>query len=200
MPPLSPRRRLWPSALAIFLGCVLAIGGGVLYLDIESAEARAVAVARAAVGTALDGYRARLTSPWTTGARSELRGLVDMLLAEHFLVAELYDRAAQPIVKGGRPGIEPIEEAFDASLHAFPADTTTSVYRTRLVGSGLYVQVITQVLDETGKRLGFFEGIYEVPRDTLAEIQLRFFWSLLVALLVSAVLTALIARRLRRGG
>lgn len=188
---------IWLGALLAFFGCVLVIGGGALHLDIESAEARAVATARTSVDAALGGYRARLTSPWTDGAREELRGLVDALLAEHFVIAELYDRAARPIVKGHRPWAQKIEDAFDASLHVFPAETT-SVYRTRLVGSGLYVQVITQVVGESGGRLGFFEGIYEVPGETVGAIALRFGWSLIAALVVSALLTAIVAYRLGR--
>jgi hypothetical protein len=50
------------------------------------------------------------------------------------------------------------------------------------------------ILVDGTRRVGFFEGLYEVPVDVVAELRTRVLWSLVLGVLAAAAGTALLYR------
>lgn len=189
------RRRLAAKVSGIFLVLAALTTGATLYLDVEAVDDRVVVLAEEKTKAFFAGHRDKLAAPWEAGVRSELQALAEELLDNQFIVVELYDRAARPLAEATRATAGAIESAVHLMRHDFPTDAR-SFYKRHFIAGGVYVQVFVPILDGDARRIGFFEGIYQVDGAIVGEFRTRLVWSLALALLAAVAGTALIHRTL----
>ena len=188
-------RRLAAQVTGIFLVLAALTTGVTLYLDLEAVDDRVVVLAEEKTKAFFASHRGKLAAPWEAGVRSELQGLAEELLDNQFIVVELYDRAARPLAEATRATAGDVESGVHLMRHDFPTDAR-SFYKRHFIGDGVYVQVFVPIMDDNARRIGFFEGVYQVDGSVVDEFRARLFWSLALAILAAIVGTALIHRAL----
>ncbi len=179
----------------VFLALAALTTGIMLYLDIEAVDDRVVVLAEEKTRAFFASHRDKLASPWEVGVRSQLQELAEELLDNQFIVVELYDRAARPLAEAARPKSDDVESAVHLMRHEFPLDAK-SFYKRHFIAGGVYVQVFVPIIADDGRRIGFFEGIYQVDGSVVEEFRLRLVWSLALAILAALAGTLLIRRAL----
>ena len=184
-------RYAWLSG--IFLLFAALTTGVTLYLDVEAVDDRVVGMVEEKTKAFFADNRDKLSAPWESGVRSELHDLATKLLDRQFIVVELYDRAARPLAEATSAGAANVESMVHLLRHEFPPDAK-SFYKRLFIAGGVYVQVFVPIIADDGRRIGFFEGIYQVDDDVVGEFRVRLAWSLSLALLAALAGTALIYR------
>ena len=111
--------------------------------------------------------------------------------AGHFLIAELYARNQKVFAEATHGDVETVEQAFNRVKHIFP-DHARATYDKFTIGADLYIRVVSQALDASGEMVGYFEGIYHVASERLAEIQLGVFRTVVVVIAGVALATLLL--------
>ena len=187
------RRRLAARMTGVFLALAALSAGITLYLDVEAVDDRVVAVAEEKTRAFFASHRDKLASPWEVGVRSQLQELAEELLDNRFIVVEFYDRAARPLAEATRAQSDDVESAVHLMRHEFPVDAK-SFYKRHFIAGAVYVQVFVPIIADDGRRIGFFEGIYQVDGSIVDEFRLRLVWSLALALLAALAGTLLIHR------
>ena len=169
--------RVKPGALHRRLAKRLAIGGlaiatllGGIMLGDDLAHLHAAIVART-VGDA--DWLAAVVPPDLDALDAAGKAAIAGRLAEgitarsanprgHFAMAALYDRAQRTVtVSLGREGAEL------APAIGFPHPPKALHGRIRLVGGEVYVEVATALHRADGTQVGWFEGVYHLPRPAL---------------------------------
>jgi HD-GYP domain-containing protein (c-di-GMP phosphodiesterase class II) len=107
----------------------------------------------------------------------------------HFIALALYTRGRQKIMAVLRPGLdtsvmEPHSEDWRKANRL--------EYRTFYIDRLFAVHVFMPLRDRVGSAVGYFEGIYQVDRKTMSDIQGRIAWSLIQVVLVVLVTTVIL--------
>lgn len=177
----------------IFLLLAALTTGATLYVDVEAVDDRVVTLAEEKTKAFFAAHRDKLAAPWEAGVRSELQALAEELLDNQFIVVELYDRAARPLAEATRTTAGDVESAVHLMRHEFPTDAR-SFYKRHFIGNGVYVQVFVPIIGDDARRIGFFEGVYQVDDTVVGEFRIRLLWSLALAIVAAVAATVLIHR------
>jgi hypothetical protein len=191
------KRMLLAKAMGVFLLLAAAFVGTAVYLQIEAVDERVVSLAESKTKAVFDAHPEELAAPFEAGARATLEQFAEGLLGNQFVAVELYDWAMRPLAEAKRPASEAVERRIDQVRHDFPTDSRPR-YRRHFIDNRVYVQVFVPIMGQGPRRAGYFEGLYEVPADVVAELWQRVVWSLILSLLGAAVVTALLVRQFLR--
>lgn len=98
-------------------------------------------------------------------AYQQLTDLAQQLVNQHFLVVELYDRNKQIRLEIIRP-----EQDTDRYRHQFPKASELP-YEFHYVQGELLLIILAPLHDARDSLVGYFEGIYQVDRETCDSIR-----------------------------
>lgn len=194
-------RRLWQFIAAIAgLFALLATAAFLLINELEQIDDQVVGLSESSAEHFLREHHDDILRAWERGRRQAIRQSVHEVLSDNFVIVEVYDLAARPIVEAVRPGYEEMERRLSSDRHGFPS-TRASAYKKFLSDGRLYLQVISPLTGREGQTIGFFEGVYELPEDQQQRLQSRLIMSVGVfggGILLCLTLIALAVRKYRR--
>jgi len=188
-------------AVALLLLVLIAGGITLTVRALEALDDAVVRMSEAAAEHFLVEHHDGLLRAWERGRRQAIRQSVHEVLSDNFVIVEVYDLAARPIVEAVRPGYEAMEQRLSGNRHGFPSDHA-SAYDKFISDGRLYLQVISPILGAEKQIIGFFEGVYELPEAAQADLLhqlLRQLAALGAGLVAAAGLFWLALRRYRRG-
>lgn len=177
-------RRLLAAWVLVSVG----VGLGVYYIETEKIDDYVVALASAEAsqfsGEGLDdGLR-------TPEQLADLRQRATDFTRRNFVVIEIYGRDRQKLVEAVNPRHAAIEEALKAYVHPFPIEGR-SHYRKYYIFGETVVQVLVPLKEDSGEIAGYFEGVFVVGKETLANLESDLLRTLAVAL-VAVLLTTVV--------
>jgi len=158
--------------LRLFLGWLflsVAVGGGVLWLEVNRIRQFVHELALRESAT-FSGESAHNLEQLDSAARQHLAELARQLVNQHFLVVELYDRNKQLQLEAIRPGQEIAEQGIDRYRHRFPQAGEFS-HEFHFIRGGLLLVILVPLKGVQDSPTGYFEGIYQVDRQTLNSIK-----------------------------
>ncbi|MFI3154514.1 MAG: HD-GYP domain-containing protein [Methylococcaceae bacterium] len=158
--------------IRLFLGWLflsVAVGGGVLWLEINRIRQFVHDLALRESAT-FSGESAHNLEQLDSAARQHLAELAQQLVNQHFLVVELYDRNKQLQLEAIRPGQEVAEQGIDRYRHRFPQVGEFS-HEFHFIRGGLLLVILVPLKGVQDSPTGYFEGIYQVDRQTLNSIK-----------------------------
>ncbi|MFN3077796.1 MAG: HD-GYP domain-containing protein [Alphaproteobacteria bacterium] len=90
----------------------------------------------------------------------------------HFVFMEFYSTNQEMVAESANDTFtRDLEHRIDVSVHQFYPD---HVWYQRVITDGaIYIQTVTPVQNSDGNLVGYFEGVYHVAADTVAEIRDR---------------------------
>jgi HD-GYP domain-containing protein (c-di-GMP phosphodiesterase class II) len=195
----DPRNALLASRLIhrkilirLFLGWFmlsLVVGGIVLFLEIHRVEAWVHQLALKE-STSFSGEAAHNLDGIDRSAFEHLTKLARQLVEQHFLVVELYDRGQQLKLEAVRSGKEFSEQTIDQYRHRFPEEQEFS-HQLHFVDGEWLLVILVPLKDAQNAMIGYFEGIYQVDRETLAGIKQEIFRTLAFVTLSISLTTLL---------
>lgn len=189
-------RRLAQRLIAGGLIIATLLGVGVAWLDMERVDEAIVAM-----GT----NEARRQAP---SMPDDLNGLddsqraifdkeLDTFIAEraarhgdHFVIAEVYDLNRRTVADAVAADSGEVEDAIDLSVHHFPALGKTW-YDKHLIKGQFYLQMVIPLLGANGRQVGWFEGVYRIPRDTMLQVAIAALRAALLVVVAVVATTAL---------
>lgn len=185
---ISIHRIVLRRLVAAWLTASLLIGGTAYYVELEKIDSAVVALAATQANEfAPEGL--------DTGKRSpeELAKLSEQALdfvKRNFVVIEIYDRNEKRILEAVNPRYKYIEEELKRFKHQFPHDSS-SHYEKYTIGEDLVVQVLVPLPSKAGGSAGFFEGVFIVDRNKIAQFRSQL-WHTLGAVLIAILATSLL--------
>ncbi|OIR18100.1 cyclic di-GMP phosphodiesterase response regulator RpfG [mine drainage metagenome] len=173
----------------LFFGWVLlslAIGGAVYYIESKKVDqlVLGLAIAESRFFTVeLDRHSAE---------RMEvLKQKADAFLKRHFIIVELYDENKKRILRETSPGKDELEQEVEQHGRAFPLENATR-FRQFLMHGNSFLRVMFPLQDKNGELIGYFEGVYQVDAETLRNIEIDIFGTLLMVVLVILITTVML--------
>lgn len=151
----------------LFLGAT--IGGGVLWLEVSRIQ-QFVHKLALRESTTFSGESAHNLERLDSTSHQHLTKLAQQLVAQHFLVVELYDRNKQLRLEAVRRGQEGAEQGIDRYRHRFPQTGEIS-HEFHLIRGELLLVILVPLKGDQDALTGYFEGIYQVDRQTLDSIK-----------------------------
>lgn len=151
----------------LFLGWLslsLVIGGLILWLELERIKqsVHELALRESAI---FSGESAHNLDQLDPAAYQQLMDLARQLVNQHFLVVELYDRNKQLRLEIIRPGHELAEQDINRYRHRFPTVGEFS-HEFHYVRGELLLVILVPLRDARDSLAGYFEGVYQVDRET----------------------------------
>lgn len=158
--------------LRLFLGWLflsVAIGGAVLWLEVNRIQqfVHELALRESA---SFSGESAHNLERLDSAAQQHLTELAQQLVGQHFLIVELYDRNRQLKLETVRRGQEFAEQRIDPYRHRFPQVGEFS-REFHLIRGELLLIILVPLKGIQNSLTGYFEGIYQVDRETLDSIR-----------------------------
>ncbi|MGE5491510.1 MAG: HD-GYP domain-containing protein [Actinomycetota bacterium] len=181
----SIHRVIFTRLLAAWLLVSVGIGAGVYYIETEKIDDYIVALAAAQASEfSAEGLDHGRHTPEEL-ARLEARAAD--FAQRNFVVIELYDARRKKLVEAVNPRHAAVEEQLKQYAHHFPDDGRSHYEKFDLAGQTV-VQVLTPLKLKSGETAGYFEGVFVVDEETLANLRDQLLRTLAVAL--AAVLIA----------
>jgi len=158
--------------LRLFLGWLflsVAIGGAVLWLEVNRIQqfVHELALRESA---SFSGESAHNLDKIDQGALEHLKRLAQQLVAQHFLIVELYDRTQQLKLEAVRSGKEFSEQTIDQYRHKFPKEREFS-HQLHFIDGELLLMTLVPLDGTQDEPIGYFEGVYQVDRQVLDSIK-----------------------------
>jgi len=155
---------LWRRALVRIVVAVMILGaalGGLEYwIEIERVDDMVVRLAQEEAHRFVDKH---LDDDAVDLSRPEIEAAVRNFLLDHFPIIELYDQNRKKRLEVVAEGKDWVEDALKGKRHGFPTDKHPIYHRIDVDGQ-TFIQVIIPL------HFGFFEGVYELDRQTVSEI------------------------------
>jgi len=158
--------------IRLFLGWLflsVAVGGGVLWLEVNRIQQSVHELALKESET-FSGESAHNLERLDSAARQHLVELSQQLVNQHFLIVELYDRNKQLQLETIRLGKEAAEQGIEHYRHRFPQVGEFS-HEFHFIRGELLLVILVPLKDVQDSLTGYFEGIYQVDRQTLDSIK-----------------------------
>ena len=182
---ISIHRIVLRRLILAWLGVSLFAGGLTYYIEIEKIDDAVVALAASeATHFAPEGLD---TGQHTAEELNILREKAGEFVKRNFVVIEVYDRDEKRILEVVNPKYEHIETELKRFKHHFPPDTG-SHYEKFVVGEDTVVQVLVPLPSKLGGKAGFFEGVFVVDRNTIADFRTQL-WRTLAGVLLAVLAT-----------
>ena len=188
MPVISIHRIVLRRLLLAWLAVSILAGGVTYYVEQEQIDDTVLSLAAA---------ESRHFAPeeLETGKLSplKLRALEEKaneFVKRNFVVIEVYDQAEKKLIEAVNPRYEHIEQELKRFKHVFPEDEQ-SHYEKFVFGDDIAVQVLVPLFGKDGSNFGFFEGVFIVAPETLAELRTNL-WRTLGAVLFAVLATTIL--------
>lgn len=110
------------------------------------------------------------------------------LIAKDFLMVELYNPTGQRVVQVTSQEGAHLVETLEVIPHPFHL-AQPYYYKTYFLNKRMLTVILVPVYDDYHQLQGYFEGVYEIPKETLKIISGRVMWSLLEILFVTSAVT-----------
>jgi HD-GYP domain-containing protein (c-di-GMP phosphodiesterase class II) len=189
------RRRLINRLTGGGLVIALLLGSATFFYETEKMEA-ALVEATATEAQYFSRHLMVLAQEGTVTPDRVEQALKDFLASRrsmqdgHFLIAEVYDMRQDKIAEAIDPQSEWLEHALKKKAHQFP-DGDETWYARHLIKRQIFLQALVPLKEESGKRLGYFEGVYQVSEARTGEI-LDNVMGTVAAVALSVLLTTLL--------
>lgn len=184
----SIHRIVFRRLVLAWLAVSLLSGGLAYYIEIEKIDDAIVALAASqATHFSPEGLD---TGKHTPDELRELEKKADEFVKRNFVVIEIYDRNQNRLLEVVNPAYEQIEEKLKNFKHSFPRDNH-SHYEKFTVGEDTVVQVLVPLPSKLGTNAGFFEGVFVVDRNTIAQFKTQL-WHTLAAVLFAVLATTIL--------
>ena len=185
---ISIHRIVLRRLVAAWLIVSVLIGGIAYYVESEKIDEAIVALAASqAKDFAPEGLDTGKHSPEELAKLSQQ---AESFVRHNFVVIEIYDRDKKRIIEAVNPKYAHIENQLKQFKHQFPIDNS-SHYEKYYIGEDTVVQVLVPLPSKLGGNTGFFEGVFVVDRDTLANFRNQL-WHTLGAVLIAVLATSLL--------
>ncbi|MDP1989746.1 MAG: HD domain-containing phosphohydrolase [Syntrophales bacterium] len=160
------------------------IGAAVFFIEAKRIDAYVVKLATEESSGFITEDRDDLNSPDPLRRERLSRESMKHIEAGHFITVKLYNRDKALIIEANHPAIRSIEKVINR--HRLEMDFTDTVHSRKFYGDGgqIYVLIVTPLKTEERKTAGYFEGVYKVPPQTMAELKNRIFLSLLQVVVI----------------
>jgi len=145
------------------------IGGVVLWLEVNRIQQFVHELALRESAT-FSGESAHNLERLDSAAQQHLAELAQQLVNQHFLVVELYDRNKQLQLETIRRGQEITENDINYYRHRFPQEGEF-FHQFHLIRGELLLVILVPLKGVQDSLTGYFEGIYQVDRQTLNSIK-----------------------------
>jgi HD-GYP domain-containing protein (c-di-GMP phosphodiesterase class II) len=158
--------------IRLFLGWLflsVVIGGVVLWLEVDRIQQFVHELALRESAT-FSGESAHNLERLDYAAQQHLAELAQQLVNKHFLVVELYDRNKKLQLETIRQGQEVAEHDIDRYRHRFP-QVGEFFHEFHFIRGGLLLVILVPLKGIENSLTGYFEGIYQVDRETLNSIK-----------------------------
>jgi len=185
-------KKLILRLLAAWLSLSILMGGVVFYLEIGKVDrfvGRMAAEESKGFIKVMSDY---LKSPDEANHAQLVQEGRKHILKEHFVMVELFDNNKQKIVEVHHSERHAIEDKI--SKHGLKLFMDNHVHDEKFYGRDghIYVLVLTPLKTASGAITGYFNGIYKVPAETMADIKNRIAFSLIQVVLIVFLTAAVI--------
>jgi len=161
----------------------LVIGGLVNYLGSIRLDSHVVDMAKAETANYIEPVASYLKSP-SPQALAELNHRIRVeIKRDHLIVVEFYDASSNKITDVVKPNAKEVEAKLPKHGHEF-ADQGGIVCTKLTLEGDTYLRVFVPLLNSTGTKIGYLEGIYHAPVEIIAQIKQQTLWSLILVVLV----------------
>jgi len=161
-------RQILNRMLAAWVTISLATGLVVFYFGIEKIDDQVVELATAEARKLSSASLPLLNRP--EGERNALGTLAADFVRQHFVVVELYDKQRRKVSEAVNPRHAAIEESLKRHVHAFPQDNERH-YEKFIVDEQTVLQVIVPLRDATAEVAGYFEGVFLIDPEVIANLR-----------------------------
>ncbi len=162
----------------------LLIGAGVFFLEARKIDAYVVTLATDESSGFIEEDRDNLNSPDPARRERLYRESRKHIEVGHFIAVKLYNRNKAMIVEADHPAVRSIQR--EIARHRRDMDLTDAVHFRKFYGEGfqIYVLIVTPLKTAARETAGYFEGVYKVSPQTMAEFKNRIFLSLLQVVVI----------------
>lgn len=161
------------------------MGGIVFYWEMEKVDDRVLKLATREAGSftsdTLDHFN-RIDEAHPE-ALQLIKDKAAEFLKQHFTVIELYQANKKKFLEATDPGAEFVEAELKKHMHRFPLENSVEYYKFYIEGT-IYMQVLLPLEDSRGHLAGYFEGVYQVDKDTFNSIRDDVVRTLLLVVLI----------------
>lgn len=155
------------------------IGTAVYFIELEKIDHYVVDLANRESEQFQNLYRMNMNNK----NQEELKQKSDELIANHFIIVELYNQNKEKILESIRRDKYFVETELKKYTHKFPL-TEQSLYERFNIDNNIYLQVLVPIENDYQQVLGYFEGVYQVDQKTMSQIKERIVWSLVQTIMV----------------
>ncbi|HLO77344.1 MAG TPA: HD domain-containing phosphohydrolase [Magnetospirillum sp.] len=165
-------------ALRLFAGGVLiaaVLGGAVLWMDVENVDEAVLDMGTAEAKQIAPRLPDDLNA-LGPAERAEIDHELEKFVTKraqrhggHFVIAEIYDLNQKSVADAVAQDVEKVEDAVDLSIHHYPSDGN-HWYAKHLIEGQLYLQLVVPLTDDHGHQIGWFEGVFRIPRETVVQV------------------------------
>jgi HD-GYP domain-containing protein (c-di-GMP phosphodiesterase class II) len=177
-------RKLMIRLLLAWLFLSTLIGAVVFFIEAKKIDAYVVALATVESHGFIEGTQDDLNSADPIRREHLYRESRKHIEDGHFIAIKLHNRNREKIVEVAHPAIGSIENEIDR--HRREMVITDAVHSRKFYGDGgqIYVLVVTPLKTADHETTGYFDGIYQVSPDTMAELKNRILLSLLQVVVI----------------
>ncbi|MBT0664988.1 HD-GYP domain-containing protein [Geobacter pelophilus] len=193
----------WLITRLVLAWIVLSLLIGVLvnYFGNARLDNHVVNMAKTETASYRDAIVSYLKSP-SQQSLAELNRRIQVEIEQDNLIAvEFYDAGSRKIAEAIKPSAREVEKKLPKHGTDF-ADKDGIICKKLMLDSDTYLRVFVPIMNGGGAKIGYLEGIYHAPRETISQIKQQIFWSLILVVLVifatSLVLYPLIIRLNKR--
>jgi HD-GYP domain-containing protein (c-di-GMP phosphodiesterase class II) len=166
----------------------LVIGGLVNYLGNVRLDNHIVNMAKTETASYMDAITSYLKSP-SEQTLSELNSKIHVQIERDNLIAvEFYGADSKRITEVVKPHAKEIEAKLPKHGSEF-VDKSGIICNKLLLESDTYLRVFVPLLNSTGTKIAYLEGIYHAPHEIIDQIKQQTLWSLILVVLVVFVTT-----------
>lgn len=167
----------------VWLVLSLGIGGLVHYLGTARLDSHVMDMAKTETNAYSGEFSAYLRTPSERAlAHFNLR-IRDLIDHDNLIVVEFYDAGSKRITEFVKPSARDIEARLPKHGSSFSSAQGISMQKLML-GEETYLRVFNPILDRTGTRIGYLEGVYLAPDEIVRQIKGQTFWSLVLVVLI----------------
>lgn len=175
-------RRAIKRLTAAWVALSLLAGGAVFYLEVRKAEDLVLKMA-------LDEARAFAAHVRPSADHhAVLKQKAVEYLKRHMVVIKLYRPDGREVLRAVAPGFEAIEARLTAHPHLFASGDPIQ-HASAFIQQHVLMHVLLPLSDQDGGRAGYFEGVYRVDDETIANIRNDVLGALALVVLVTLATT-----------
>ncbi|MDD2850324.1 MAG: HD-GYP domain-containing protein [Desulfuromonadaceae bacterium] len=173
-------------AIRLMLLCLilaLVIGGLVNYLGSIRLDNHVVDMAKEETASYIGQVAAYLQSPSPQALDNLNRRIHAEIERDHLIIVEFYDTDSHKIIEAVKPNAKELEARLPKHGSEFAGKG--GIVCTKLALNGdTYMRVFVPLLNSSGTKIGYLEGIYHAPTEIIAQIKQQTLWSLILVVLV----------------